>query len=309
MDPITARTVRYIKLGPGGAWVQHCLANGEIEFGYAGEPFDHAAAGDWDGVVAHYVRQGKILAKARDAMREIQDFVTLGPDCLWITFADHHLWWAFAEPGVIVDPSPQPGHGVCRRRALGGWRKTDIAGGSLRIDGLTSKLTQVAAYRQTICSVKASDYLLRRINTVPEPVLIDARSARATLVRTASAMIADLHWSDFEVLVDLIFARGGWQRTSRLGEMMADIDLLIEQPTLSEVASVQVKSRATQAVLDAHMAHFAASGLPRTFFVCHSPDGALATGGARGVHLWTGEPLAEMAIKSGLFDWLMERVG
>jgi hypothetical protein len=30
---------------------------------------------------------------------------------------------------------------------------------------------------------------------------------------------------------------------------MADIDLLIEQPTLDETASVQVKSRASQAAL------------------------------------------------------------
>lgn len=89
---------------------------------------------------------------------------------------------------------------------------------------------------------------------------------------------------------------------------MADIDLLIEQPTLGEMASVQVKSRATQAVLEAHLAHFAASGLPRTFFVCHSPEGALSTGDTPGIHLWTEDHLAEIAIKSGLFDWLLDRV-
>ena len=32
-------------------------------------------------------------------------------------------------------------------------------------------------------------------------------------------MIAELHWADFEIMVDLIFARGGWQRTSVLGGM------------------------------------------------------------------------------------------
>lgn len=72
---------------------------------------------------------------------------------------------------------------------------------------------------------------------------------------------------------------------------------------------MQVKSRASQAVLDEHIAHFAASGLPRTFFVCHSPDGALSTQGAPGVHLWTGDHLAEVAVKSGLFEWLMDRIG
>ena len=56
------------------------------------------------------------------------------------------------------------------------------------------------------------------------------------------------------------------------------------------------------------MAYFASSGLPRTFFVCHSPDGALSVGQTAGVHLWTGNHLAEVAVKSGLF-WLMDHVG
>jgi len=90
---------------------------------------------------------------------------------------------------------------------------------------------------------------------------------------------------------------------------MADIDMLLEQPTLGETASGQVKSRASQSVLEEHVAHFVASGLPRTFFVCHSPDGELTAGDAPGVHLWTGDHLAEVAVKSGVFDWQMDRVG
>lgn len=129
------------------------------------------------------------------------------------------------------------------------------------------------------------------------------------MIASAKAMIAQLHWADFEILVDLIFARGGWQRSSVLGGTMADIDLLIEQPTIGETASVQVKSRASQAVLDDHMAYFTLSGLPRTFVICHSPDGALSTSQAPGVHLSTGDHLAEVAVKSRLFEWLMDRVG
>jgi hypothetical protein len=182
------------------------------------------------------------------------------------------------------------------------------------VDGVLVSLIErareqrMAAYRQSICRVKAQDYLLRRLNGVPEPVLLEARTVRAAMVAAAEAMVADLHWSDFEVLVDLIFARCGWQRTSRLGETMADVDIVMEQPTLAETASVQVKSRASQQDLCVHLSWFARSGLPRTFFVCHSPDGSLSTGDTRGAHLWTGPQLAEMAIKAGLFDWLMERV-
>lgn len=35
-------------------------------------------------------------------MREVKDFYTLGSDCLWITFADGSLWWAFAWPEVTM---------------------------------------------------------------------------------------------------------------------------------------------------------------------------------------------------------------
>ncbi len=90
---------------------------------------------------------------------------------------------------------------------------------------------------------------------------------------------------------------------------MSDIDLIIEQPTLGERATVQVKSRASQSVLEQHIRHFKRSGEQRAFFICHSPDGKLSADGATGLHVWTGEELAAVAVKSGLFEWLMDRVG
>ncbi|MBA3835963.1 MAG: hypothetical protein H0X53_09025 [Sphingomonas sp.] len=84
------------------------------------------------------------------------------------------------------------------------------------------------------------------------------------------------NWADFELLVDLLFARGGWRRLSGLGGSMRDIDLLIEQPLTGERASVQVKSAADQRTFDANIASFEASGAAsRFFFVCHSPRGTL----------------------------------
>ena len=175
------------------------------------------------------------------------------------------------------------------------------------MNDLTTRLTQVANYRGTICTVKAAEYLLRKIDAEDEPLVERATGAPSAMLTSAKEMMAELHWADFEILVDLIFSRGGWQRTSVLGGTMADIEFLIEKRTIGETASV--KSRASQATLDAHMAYFASSGLSRTFFVCHSPDGALSADGAAGVHLWTGDYLADVAVKSGLFEWLMDRVG
>jgi hypothetical protein len=34
--------------------------------------------------------------------RENREFLTLGADCLWVTFGGKYLWWGFAEPKVHV---------------------------------------------------------------------------------------------------------------------------------------------------------------------------------------------------------------
>lgn len=250
MEPIQPTAVRYIKLGRGGAWAQNCIADGEVHFGYRAVPHEVCRQGDWDEVARLAVEAGRRPAKANDAVREIREFYSLGAGCLWITFADGHLWWAFAEPEVIWRGDSEDGsRGPRMRRTVDGWRKTSTHGEPLRIDQLSLKLTQVAAYRQTLCKVKEEDYLLRRINGVEEPVVARARKARIDMTAVAVEMTAGLHWADFETLVDLIFARSGWQRVSRVGGEQVDTDLVLEQPTTGERAFVQVKSRAGQSVL------------------------------------------------------------
>jgi hypothetical protein len=125
-------------------------------------------------------------------------------------------------------------------------------------------------------------------------------------------LIAQLHWADFELLVDLSFARSGWRRGSVLGGTMKDIDLLLEEPVTGERASVQVKSAADQRVLDKCVEAFETSAqASRFFFVCHSPRGnlSLAPSEARRVHLWTSATLAAAVVDQGLTNWLIERGG
>ena len=308
MDPIEPKDVRYIKLGSGGRWAQKAFELGEIPFGYPSVPHELCVKRDWDGVVEQLIADGRNLAKAKDGLREIRDFYTLGSECLWITIADSHLWWAFAEPEVTWLGDPED-RGNRVRKTRDGWHKVDINGSPLLIDNLSTRLTQVAAYRQTICAVKASDYLLRRINAVEEPVVQRARAAREAMVEVAAEMIVALHWADFETLVDLIFSRGGWQRVSRVGENLTDVDLILEQPTTGERAFVQVKSKASQSALDDYIGRFKRSGAyDRLFFVCHSRTGRLSAGDSSGVQVWEGNRLANMTIRAGLFDWLIERV-
>lgn len=308
LKKIAPKEVRYIKLGEGNRWASRSLENSEMHFGHRDTPHDICLARDWDKVVQLKGRNTN-LGKARDKAREVIDFYSLGSDCLWITFVGGYLWWAFAEPEVIWLGPEENGQGARMRRVIGKWCNTNIKGEELRITDLSSRLTQTAAYQQTICKVRAADYLLRRINGIEEPALVRAREARSEMIASALDMIRNLHWADFETMVDLIFTRSGWQRVSKVGGTQKDVDLVLKQQATGELAFIQVKSKANQAVLNDCIGRYRSNGIyDRMFFVCHSPSKKLIINDDKSIHLWTGAPLAEIAIKAGLYDWLIEKI-
>ena len=306
MQTIQPTAVRYIKLGPGGAWLRRCLAEGLVELDYRAAPHALARAGDWEAVESIFATSNPAPGKAKSFRREIEDFYRLGEDCLWVTIGDGRLWWTFAQAEVFaVD---EEGRGVRARRCAGdGWRGDDIGGDPLALSSLSSRLTKVAAYQQTICRIAAEDYLIRRINGQEEPAVVAAREAKTAMTIAAMPLIKALDWRDFELLTDLIFAASGWRRTSAVGGSdQADTDLIYEQAVTGERAFVQVKSAASAAVLRDYIARFRADPtFDRMFFVCHSPSGAMTS--EPGVHLWLGETLADQAVRAGLFDWLIAK--
>ncbi|MDB5715881.1 MAG: hypothetical protein JWO15_3278, partial [Sphingomonadales bacterium] len=133
-------------------------------------------------------------------------------------------------------------------------------------------------------------------------------TAKAALLDVAVSMIAQLDWRDFEIMVDLVFARGGWQRSSALGDGEVDIDLRLASPTTGEVAWIQVKSSASQAAANDYLSRFQNDGsADRFYFIVHSLKGTLTLPPGRHLHLWAGTGLADRVIAAGLFDWLIER--
>ena len=301
--------VRYIKLGAGGRWEAAGLDGGHLEYGGTIDPVDLAASGDWDRARAHYREHGRSAGTATAYARELRDFYTLGSDALWITFALDHLWWAFAEPDVVTRASTNPDEARLYRRVIGGWRNTDLHGRPIRMIDLSTRLTQVASYQQTMCKVTACDYLLRRVNGEEEPNVLAARLQLDALAAATLPLIQQLHQSDFELMVDLLFMRTGWRRISTLGGTMKANDLVIEQPATGERANVQVKSAASQSVLDDCISQFLESGADRFFFICHSPRGDLVIRNVTGkpVAIWSGAELARQAIGQGMVEWLMAR--
>jgi hypothetical protein len=307
---VAPSTVRYIKLGPSGRWFDRCIDDGVVELGHQEIPHGVANAGDWEAAERIWLGAGRSPGKAKDFRRELQDFYTLPEDALWITFGAGRLWWCFARAAVEpLEPDNSSSHGARQRRAIGGWRSVDTAGTPLLMDRLSTRLTQVGAYRQTLCRVEASSYLIRRINAEIEPAVAAAEAARAATLKAASDLIQNLHWADFEVMVDLIFAASGWRRAGAVGgSSQADTDLILEQAATGERAFVQVKSKASPVVLADYLERFRASGMDRMFFTVHSPSSALALpADAAGVHLWQGEEVAAQAVKAGLLDWLIDK--
>lgn len=294
-------------MGPEGAWAQACFDKGVIDFGYDQISHDLCMVEDWAAVSEQLKAMGRGKSKVTDGIREIRDFYALGADVLWVTIANSHLWWAFATPDVEW-LAPRDGRGSRFRRTVDGWHNTDISGVPLRLEQLSSRLTQVAGYRQTICAVKAKDYLLRRLNALEDRLMVKANLAKRDLIDTAQRMIEGLHWADFELFIDLLFARSGWQRRSILGGQMADADLILEQPTIEERAFVQIKSTARQRELDDYLWRFRNGGYDRFFFICHSPIGDLKIlQPGKNLHLWTGQRLAQLALDLGLTNWLVEK--
>ncbi|GLS42570.1 restriction endonuclease [Methylobacterium brachythecii] len=308
--PHVAPTIaRFIRLGHKGAWARFCIESGEIRFGSPDEPHERCLAGDWDGARTALIGEGgRSPSEASQCLREIREFYTLpAAECLWITFFEGRLWWTFAEADVraVADGGP----GIVMRGCRGGWRDVSRRGLPLVETSLSTRLTQVRAYQRTICNVAEFDYLVRKINDTEEPSVLRARAAREEAIVSGEALIAGLHWAEFEVLADLLLTRSGWHRVSALGKSQPDVDLVIEQPATGERGFVQVKSKATQATLEASIAAYRTSGaFSRMFFVCHSPTGHLRPD-APDVHILTGSDLARRCVDAGLLKWLIARAG
>lgn len=78
-----------------------------------------------------------------------------------------------------------------------------------------------------------------------------------------------------------------------------------------ERAFVPVKSTADQAVFRDYLARFRSNpSYDRMSFVCHSPtqDFTNDLEADDTVSIWSGERLATMTVKAGLFDWVVSRV-
>ncbi|MCP1853270.1 MULTISPECIES: restriction endonuclease [unclassified Bradyrhizobium] len=306
--PFNVGEVRYIKLGERGKWASEAIREGILPFGYRAVTHSTCVQGDWDRVRQELAAMGRTKAGVGQGLRELQAFYSLGEDTLWVTIADGHLWWTFADAAVVAANDDDAAAPARFRRTRGGWRCTSLSGEPLTSRSLSSALTSTANYQMTICAVRHADYLLRRIRGEREPLRAKADVLLAEMTTTVAAMVRRLDWRDFETLIDLIFSRGGWQRTSPLGGNQADVDLILRPPLIGETAWVQIKSRTSQAEFEDYLGRFEReANCDFFFFIYHSAPRPIDGPAHMRVRLWSADQIASAAIDAGLVRWLSER--
>lgn len=167
---ITANSVKFIKLGRGGSWEDYCINNNLIALGFDNPYHDRCLEGDWDFIHNYWFdKSTKVTdaAKKSEATKitiQIKVFYTSPSDVMWITFHNSKLYWCFAQEEVEERKIDELYCVAKVRKVKGTWNSTDIYGNELLVSNLSGKLTMVQMFRGTICAVKESDYLLRRIN-------------------------------------------------------------------------------------------------------------------------------------------------
>lgn len=299
--------IRYIKLGHGGCWEKSCIEeDGTIRLGYESPFHKECAEGNWGKVREFWLekRSGSETAASND-VSQIKDFYELSEDDIWITFYKRKMYWCRSEAVV-----KELDDGTRVRKAINGWSCTDVKGALLSIENIDGRITKVQGFRGTICGVGMPEYLLRKIGGETQPDVLNAKASLQNLERDVEALIKGLWWKDFELLVELIFSRAGWQRMSVVGKTEKEIDLDVMLPVSNRRAFVQVKSQTTPAeIKSCYEAYLTYGQYNEMYMVFHSLQGELTQVDieAESLHLWDCSKLASLVVRSGLTEWLIAK--
>lgn len=296
----------YVKLGRAGCWEADSIHKSRLRLGWPNQSLADINAGKWSLIAEQLqIEHPDKRQVATNDLNRLSDIALSTPDDVWVTFHGAKLWWARLASGPVEEDSISK-----YRVTVDGWHDASQSGKLLVANELPGKLAQLQGFRGTVCRVREKQ-LLRR-------VLEGSRSELASLICVArdrlcgrlEMAIAELHWKDYETLVDLVFRHAGWQRVSVLGQHAKAYDLELREAITGDRYVVQVKSQATRHDLDKTIQDFSDTDYRKVFFVVHSPGADLAQAAdiPPYVELVAPSHLAVLALDAGLSLWLEEKV-
>jgi hypothetical protein len=310
---VLPNSVRYVKNGQGGRWWQAARTNNQIHLGWKIIPKELLLTPDFPRIEQVIKAEFGPRQGATQDFNALRDLLDAPSKHVWMTFEDGCMWWCTVLDGAIVNPNGESlEKGTFWLPCDRPWSNRTIKGRLLAIPDLPGTVTTTAGFKATVCTPNACDAILRIIQDVKDPDAANAANARSDYQRAILKMVKRLSPKDFEQLIDHILARTGWARISTLGKMQEGIDLEAKNLAVDEIAFVQVKSSATQKVLNEYLEKFKErrDRYARMIFAVHSPIGKLHPPADLpwAVQVWTGDRVAELVVRLGLSEWVENRI-
>ncbi len=307
MSTIDFADAFYIKLGRRGAWELDSIKTGKLRLGWANQSIEDINAHRWD-VIEEQLRvelEGKptnVVTRDLNALKIIAESASHD---IWITFYQAKLWWTRLAAGTVEQDTLSK-----FRRTANPWSDRDVKGRLLVSNGLPGKISTLQGFRGTTCRVHYPDLLRRVLNGTRSLLATKISNHRDGLSQHLTNAIKELHWKDFETLVDLVFRAAGWVRVSVLGQHAKGYDLELREPIIGDRYIVQVKARAGMSELKATIANFSPEDFRRVFFVVHTPapDLVKPNGIPNHVEIVSPQRLGELAMDAGLSKWIEDKI-
>lgn len=306
------QSVRYVKNGEGGQWWPAAKEGQQVHCGWSNVSPELLKAADLGAIEALAPSVfGTTPGTATRDRKALLSLIDRPSQHLWITFQDGFMWWCTVFDDIEIHPEGRTKTKgnfwlTCARP----WSNQSMGGRYLAVADLPGSVTATAGFQGTVCEPKGSEAILRIIHDEDDLEAVAAAKAREAYEAAIKALIARLHPKDFEVLIDLILSRTGWARLAKLGGVTEGIDVEVENASTDEIAFVQVKSTASQAVLDDYASKFndRRERYARMIFAVHTPKGTLKPPSDRAVQVWDGHRIAQLVVALGLGGWVTKHL-
>lgn len=306
MKKISPKKALFIKLGQRGCFEEESMKKNILKLDYRESNHDFCMAGKWDKVKKELDKHNT-KGVATFHLNQIKYFYEEGEDVLWITFCHNKLYWCFADKKVVLEKD-----GTKYRKVNGKWKCVDIEGNTLFKENLNGRLIAVQGFKATICRVAEFDYLVDKINSAEPKDIKETEQSFNNLKENLSKIIKKLQPKEFELLVDLIFGRAGWQRVGKIGGPQAIIDIIIAHPITNERAAVQVKCRSKLSEYKEYEKKFMKmTEYDKFFYIVHTPESSLENykDEPENMNIYFVDKITELSINSGLYHWILKIAG
>jgi len=304
-------SVRYVKNGRNGRWWSSAKANGQVHAGWKGIPDELLQKKDLAAIDQLLKAQYGKRRGAKQDFNQVRCLLDMPSQHIWVTFEDDFMWWCTVHDDLTTNPAGETktsGHFwlTCAQR----WSNSSLTGRPLAISELPGTVTSTKGFRATVCIPKDWGTILRLIRGGTDVDAANSAERRREYELAIQKMVRRLSPQDFELLIDLVLARTGWERIAARGGVREGIDVDAENPAADEIAFVQVKSSAEQKVLDDYIERFQKrrERYARMIFAVHTPRGRLTSPRDLPVQVWTAEKVAELVVRLGLGRWLETRL-